>query len=191
RRRHLDARAERGLPWCERQVEIEILAIGAEDGMRRDLDVEVEVAVAPTVNALATLARHAQLGAVGHALRDAHLEMMRDAPQESVLVHLGRGEVEIDLGAVVSLLERDADTGLEVLAGHRDRALIATRATAAAAQPGKEVGQVDVVESAALPESAGAEPGAPVGRRPKLLAFRMTAELVIRGALLRVLERLV
>ena len=61
----------------------------------------------------------------------------------------------------------------------------------AAALPARESGEqaleVDVFEAAA----ALGELLAPIGRRAEILARRVAAELIVRGALLRVLERLV
>src|SRR5581483_6729902 len=185
RRGHLDVAAERGFPRRERQVDVEILAVDTEDRMRRHLDVEIEIAVAPAVDALAALACDAQLGAVGDAFRDAHLEVMRHPAHHTLFVDLGGHEIELDFGPAIGLVERELDAGLEVLPGNGPvrRVPAAARATA---QAGKEVGEIDILEApakAALPEAR-----APIGRRTELLAFRMATELVVRGALLRILE---
>src|SRR4029079_5747545 len=58
-RGQLDGRAENRFPRCERQLHVEVEAVGAVERMRFDADVEVKVAVAAAVDAFPALARHA------------------------------------------------------------------------------------------------------------------------------------
>src|SRR5439155_17796541 len=120
RRRHGDLRAEHGLPRGEREVEIDIVPAHPEQGMGVQRDIEIEVAVAATVDPLASLAGKAQALTVGGAAGNAHLELARDTVHEPVLAIFGHRELELDLGAVKSLLERDVDRDLVVLARHAD-----------------------------------------------------------------------
>src|SRR5438128_2341610 len=71
RRGQLHARAEHGFPGRERQIEVEVVPADAVEWMRMQGNVEIEIAVASAVHALASLAWHAQPLAVGSALGDA------------------------------------------------------------------------------------------------------------------------
>src|SRR6267142_4180682 len=102
---HLHVRAEHRFPRRERQVEVEIVAARAEQPVRMQGDVEIQIAVASAVQALAPLARKAQALAVGGAFRNAGLEGSARAMRETLLVVLGHLELEIDLGAAIGVLK--------------------------------------------------------------------------------------
>src|SRR5512140_2907427 len=82
-RRHLYRRAERRLPRRERQVEIEVVVGHAEQAMGMKHDVDVQVPVAPAIDALAALPAQAKALAVRGALRDARLDLLRHLPRVS------------------------------------------------------------------------------------------------------------
>src|SRR5882724_4837729 len=192
-RRHLDRRAEHGFPGRERQIEKQVVTADAEQPVRAQRDIEIQIAVAPAVRALAPLSGEAQTLAVGRAPGDACLEAALHAARETPLVVLGHLEIEVDLGAAVRLLERDVRGDLVVLPRHAE---LPARAGAAppAHDPGEEVGEVEVLERklpVARVELALAELRVPAGRRPELLAGPVAAETIVGGALLRILERLV
>jgi len=151
-------------------------------GMQRDI--EIEIAVAPAVDPFSPLAREAQALAVGGAAGNAHLELARDTAHEPILVVFGHRELELDLGTVKSLLERDVDRNLVVLARHADFAPGAL-GPPTSRQSGKKVRQVDILESG----WRFAELLPPFRRRPEFLTGGVAPELVVRGALFRVLER--
>src|ERR1700746_3286175 len=77
-RGQIDRRSERRFPGRERKVDVQVLSRSAIQRMGLALDVEVEIAVASSVDALAALPRNAQLLAVDDALRDAHLDAPRN-----------------------------------------------------------------------------------------------------------------
>src|SRR5262249_40428518 len=87
------------------------------------------------------------------------------------------------LGAAVRLLQADVRGDLVVLPWHAHIA----PARASAAERREKIREVEVLER----ESAVAELLLPAGRRAEILPRTMPAKLVVRGALLRVLERLV
>ncbi len=72
---------------------MQVETLGAVQRMGLHLDVEIKVAVAPAVDALAALAGHPQLLAVGHALRHPDADLARNAAQEAVRVGLGHRDV--------------------------------------------------------------------------------------------------
>jgi hypothetical protein len=106
---------------------------------------------------------------------------------------LGHVEVEIDLRAAIRILERQAHRDLVILA--RNRAIGAARPAASASASRKaleEIREVEVVEGEAAFGALGAELALPIGRRAEILArLEPAAELVVRGALLGILEGLV
>jgi len=104
-RGHLHARAEHGLPRRERKIEEEIVAAHAKEPMRMQRDIEIQVAVASAVQPLASLAGQAQALAVGGAPWECALEGAPHAARETALVVLGDLELEIDLGAAISVLQ--------------------------------------------------------------------------------------
>ena len=116
RRGQLDARAEHRFPRRERKIDVEIVARHAIERMIGNFDVEVQVAIRAAVDALAALAGHAQLLAVGDAARDARANAMRHAAHAAVGIPFERRQLEVDLGAVEGLLERDAHDCLVVAA---------------------------------------------------------------------------
>src|SRR5579864_4168080 len=184
--RHVDTRAEHRFPWRERQIHVEIEALGAVQRMRLHLDVEIEIAVAAAVRTLAALAGNAQLLPVGHTLRHADADLARHASQDAVFIGLRHRHVELDLGSLVRLVEREANRRLEVLPRHR-RIRRTAPAARAAREAREEIGEIDVVER----KRRFAGRLLPAWRWPEFIARRVTTKLVVRGALLGVLQRFV
>ena len=81
------------------------MAARAKQAMRMQGDVEVQIAVAPAIQAFASLAGEAQALAVGCALGNARLEGAPHAMGKTLLVVLGYLELEIDLGAAIGVLQ--------------------------------------------------------------------------------------
>src|SRR6266853_1857833 len=160
----LHARAEHRFPWRERQVEVEIVAARAKEPMRMQGDAEIQVAVAPAVQAFAPLAGHAQALAVGGALRNARLERAAHAARETLLVVFGHLELEIDLGAAVRILQRNVRGDFVILSGHADLAAARSPAAAAAGKVREQISQIEIVEG----ERPAAELLLPVRRRAKV-----------------------
>src|SRR6266567_7761457 len=73
RRRQLDRRAEHRFPGREWQIDVQVVTAHAEERMRLEHDVKVEIAVAAAVEAFAALARNAQPLPVGGAFGNARL----------------------------------------------------------------------------------------------------------------------
>ena len=139
-RGQLHAGTEHRFPWRKRQVDVHVAAIDAVQRMRGDLDIEIQVAIGPAAHALAALAGHAQLLAVGDAAWNARLHAVRHAPHVAVRIPLERGELEVDLRAVERLVEGEADRGFVVAPGQRHvRGALPPRAAAgtASAAPGQ------------------------------------------------------
>jgi len=108
-----------------------------------------------------------------------------NAPRPALLVVLDRTEVELDFGPPERLLESEAHARFVV--GARNRSIARATSTLAPRETSKQIGEIDIVEGE-LPTAEGLSP---VRRGAKFLAGRMPSELVIRGALLRILQRLV
>jgi hypothetical protein len=116
---------------------------------------------------------------------------MRDAAHAAVGRPFERAHFKVDLRALEGLVKAQADHRLIVAAGHRHvlraGASAAVGAATASRQPGKEVGQVDVVEATLTLRVMLS----PIGRWPEFLSRRVTAQLVVGCTLFRVLERFV
>src|SRR5215831_1141257 len=188
-RRHLDVGAEHGLPWRDRQLEIEVVPGRLVEGMRAQHDVQIEIARRPAVYARPALAGHAQPLAVGGALRHPHADGLRDAVDLAVGGHLRGGELEAHFSAAVDLLEREMRRDLVVLPRHRKCAAAgAPAAPGPAAEALEELGEIDEVIEVPFLEPELALP--PRGRA-ELLARPVATELIVRRTLLGVGERLV
>src|SRR5262249_39777384 len=141
-----------------------------------------QVAVTPAVQALAAFPGETQPLTLGRAFGDARLEAALHAVREAALVVVGHGEVERDLGAAVRVLQADVRGDLVILSRH---------AHAPPARPpaerGKQVAEIEVLER----EFPVAELLAPVRGRAEILPGAVASQLVVRGALLRILQRLV
>ena len=74
-----DFGAEGGFPWGEEEISFEVAAIEAEDGMRGDVDREIEIAGGAAGHRLA-LAAQANAAAVGDAARDFDIEVVWGTP---------------------------------------------------------------------------------------------------------------
>src|SRR5438132_10313461 len=171
-----------------------VLCVGAEERVWLDLNVQVKVARVGALHPLATLTRHPQLLAVDHPFRNAHLNAMWNAMRDTAFIVFRNAQVEIDLGAVKRLIERNAHHRFVIRPGNRP--FPAARATAAASarasrQAGQQIGEVDVIEGglAHLIERAAStkirgEMLAPVRRRTKFLTGGVAAELIECSALL-------
>ena len=140
--RHSDAGAEHRFPRRQRQIDIKIVPAGAEQRVRRQRDVEIEVAMAPAIETRAALARNAQALACGHALWHLHAQGVRHAVRHTVLVMLDGDEIEFDFGAARCLFECDARIDFVVLARHRKAA-----AGAPPRQAGEQIGEIGFIES--------------------------------------------
>src|SRR5439155_15294236 len=160
RRRQLDRRAEHGLRRRERQIDVKVVTAHAEERMRLEHNVEVEVAVAATVEALAALARNTQTLPVRRTLRDPRLERARHAVRDALLVVFGHAQVELHFGTPIRLVERDVRRDFVVLAAHRPGLPALPRARPAA-EALEQVRQIDIVER----EVRVAEMLLPIGRR--------------------------
>src|SRR5690606_11894007 len=169
-RRQLDRRAERRLPGRERKLDVEVAPARPEQRVRREADVEVEIAVRPSAEAGAALPGEAQPLAVGRAARNAHADALLAQLQPA----LGAAEGPAAHGGAAARLEA---------------------ARAANAERLEEVGEIDVVERRAAGRPARAEALAegaePVLRGTEVLAGAEAAEIVVGGALLLVAQRLV
>ena len=135
----------------------------------------------------AALAGDAQLLPVGDAARDAHLDRMRDAAHAALLVVLQHAKVELELGPMEGLVERDFRHRLVVGTGPccgRGPAWRAPRACPA--RPANR--SANRCPRRSLPpgewgsQSGGGRKSSPVGSGPSL---------VVGGAFFRVLQRLV
>ena len=76
---HRDSGAESGFPGGEEQISFEVAAVEAEDGMRGDVDSEVEIAGGAAGHRLA-LAAQADAAAVGDAAGDFDIEVVWGTP---------------------------------------------------------------------------------------------------------------
>src|SRR5665213_2640063 len=117
--RHLDRSTEYGLPRRKRQVQIQVVAAGPVQRMRSQADIEIEIPIAPAVDAVTPFAGHAQSLSVRGTLGNARLKSMRGTPQSPALVVLRHVQIQVDLSAVISVLDADGDRGFEVLTRHR------------------------------------------------------------------------
>src|SRR5687768_3353581 len=103
--------------------------------MRRQLDVEIEVAIPAAVESLAALAAQAQPLAVCRTLGNARLEGTRRARKPSGGVVLGHAQVEFHQRAYCGVFQWNAYCDLEVLPRHGDARPAAARPPAATAEP--------------------------------------------------------
>src|SRR5215472_7437086 len=185
-RRQMHGRTERRFPRSERKVEVQILPRDAVQRMRLDADVEIQVAIARTVHALAALARNAQLLTVDNPFRDAHLDLSWDAMGNALIIVFQRGEIELDLRPVKCLLEAQTHRGF-VVGPRTRRTLAARRAASMTRETRKQVGEIDVLED----RLRTAESLLPVRRRPEILPRGMATQLIVGRSLLGILQRLV
>src|SRR6266851_8928 len=184
-RRDLQDGAEHGLPRCEGQIEIKVIAARAIQRMRAQRDIQVKVAAGPAVDPLAAFAPQAQPLSVRGAPGNARRERVRHPTQQSAFVELGHAEIEIYLGAPVGVLQGDLRGDFVVLPRDGHGAAPAAGATPAAGELLEQVRQIDVLER--VPKVAELPP--PVRRRPEVLPGRVPAQLIVGGALFRILER--
>ena len=119
RRGHHRFPTEHARVELDRYVHVHVGFLDLEEGMRFDVDDQVEVAVASAVVAGATLAGQADARALTHARRDAGLDTAC-VPLVGVLQHARC--------ALHGLLERDLDLLLDILARHLHSPAPATRA---------------------------------------------------------------
>jgi len=157
--------------------------------MRTQADVEVQIAIAPAIQPLAALARQAQTLAIGRTLRNARPDSAGHAMQPALLIVFGHVQIEIDLRAVEGLIDADRDRDLIVVAGHRHArpAPARTAADPTAAQMCEQIGQIDIIGREGRP----AVLLLPARRRLEFLPGGVAPELVVGGALLGILERLI
>ena len=124
---------------------------------------------------LGTLAGHAQHLPVDDPRRHPHAHAPRHAPDLAFGRELDVLRRELELGAVIRLVERELDLRFDIASRHRPGA----PATLAPREPGEEIGEIHVLEAHAAAEGRGAVRAlrAPVGGRPELLARRVPAQL--------------
>ena len=183
-------RAQGSFPRCQRQVEIQVVSVDAKQRVGAQHDVQVQVVIRPAVAALAALPAQPQALAAGGALGDARFEGALDMMYPALVVVIGHAQVQVHLGAVVGILQADLGSDVVVATRHRPVGPRPAAVLAATREAGEQVGEVDVVERRRA-GAAVAEVGAPVRRWPEVLPGLVAAELVIGGALFRVLEGLV
>ena len=115
------------------------------------------------------------------ALRDAHADLARHAPQQAVLVGLGHRHVELDLRSLVGLVERERAPPPRNPARASARSARGRPPRVRPAMPAnRSARSMSSNENDASPNDCS-----PVRRRAEFVARRMPAELVVRGALLR------
>src|SRR6185312_1573940 len=170
-------------------------AVGTEEPMRMEHDVEIEIAVAPAVDALAALPPQAQALPIGRAFRDACLDGLGHMADAALRVDLGHPELQVHLRPAMRVFQREMHRHLEILARNRHRGA-AAGAAASTRETFEEIGEIDVVEreraSARRSPMALAELLLPVGRRAEFLPGLVGApKLVVGRALLGILEGLV
>src|SRR5258705_4027457 len=151
------------------------------------LYIEVQVTRRSITKSRTALARDPQLLAAADTTRNAHADRSRHATAIAVLVPFEAVHLEGDLGALERLVERDLHAGFVIVPAPGSRGAFGALASTTAAEGCEQVREIDVLERA----SALRELLFPIGWRPEFLAGSVTAELIVRRALFRVLERLV
>ena len=116
RRRRLDAGAERRLPRCHRQIEIDVLAFDLEQRIGRELHLEIEIARLALAHAGRALAGEADVLALAHALGDGDVERAILDDDVAGVVDLRHAQGDRALGAGVGVAQVDDDLGVMVLA---------------------------------------------------------------------------
>src|SRR3990172_1098150 len=97
------------------------------------------------------------------------------------------GEIQLDRGAAAGFVQSDVRRNLVILSGPLETTTRLPRVPPAARETGEQIRQVDVVKrELRIPELP-----APVRRRLKLLPGLMPPQLVVGGALFRILEGLI
>src|ERR1700722_16559761 len=165
------------------------MPIGTIQRMGPQADIQIQIAAAPAVEALAALARHSQPLAIACAFGYACLEGVRRAPHLSLRIVLGQVQIEIDLRTVIRVRDRDGYRDFIVLARHRYRSAAAATA-AATAQTLEQIRQIQPLGGewffgGWLPLLL------PLRRRMNFLSHSLRPELVVCRALVGILERLV
>src|SRR4029453_2073579 len=151
--------------------------------MRAQNDVEVQIAVTPSVQSLAAFSRHAQPLTVGRAFRNARLEYPRDPSHQSLLVELRHAQVNVELGTVGGLVEGDRCRYFIILAGNRNGGA-ALRTLTTSGKPREKVRKIHFVHG----KLRTAKLLCPIRRRTEVLAGLVGAELIVGSTLLRVLQ---
>src|SRR3984957_9842772 len=185
--RHLHRSTQYRLPWCERQIQIQVVTAGTEQRVRSQADIQIEIAVASAIETLTPLARHPQSLPVAGAFGNARLEGVGHAVHLPLRVVLGHVQVKIDFGDVIGIGYRDRHRDLIVLSRHRS---LSTAATAAATQALEQLRQVQSFGGKGV-VPRGLPVLLPVGRRPNLLSGPLLPELIVGGTLVGILESLV
>jgi hypothetical protein len=172
------------------------VAADAEQLVRPQADVDVQVAGRPAAQPRAAFARHAQALPVGGALGDAHLGGPGHPLGPALRADLGEGQRDLDLGAAQQVVDARVQGDLHILPRHLQvlTAGAPAETTAARTQARQQVEQVHVAQIFKAAEAAArvtAETLAPIRRRTEILARLVRADLVVGGPLLGVLQDLV
>ena len=116
---NLYLRAFKGFRECHRHLQVYVVVLADEEGVRVDVDLQIGVAFRAAVEAETPLALKSKGLTVLHALRDRHVECLAVGKLDP-LAHAGCRIQETDLHAVVhvgaALLGSAAATGLAVAA---------------------------------------------------------------------------
>src|SRR6185312_3467439 len=160
-----------------------------------DVHLQIQVTGAPAARRSLALAGQPDELTVGHPGGDRNAHGVRTQLQRAVRLELWPFEVERARAAAESLLQVNIDPRMMIPPGGLALPLPSgSEGAPAPKERREEVAEAFLLEYVRTAGTAGAaaaelEAARPVGRRPELLTrLPLTAELVVRGALLRVFQ---